>query len=81
MNANFWLGSVIALCHRGQSFWILANGEIKKVASCKVKPFELLDREVNKEKEVTKKIMLDDGLKDVDKEDKSERDKIENDKI
>ena len=38
MNANSWLGLAIFLCHRGQSVWILANGEIIKVASCKIKP-------------------------------------------
>lgn len=51
MNANYWLGPAIVLCHRGQSVWLLANGEIKKVASYKLKPYELLEREKNKEKQ------------------------------
>ena len=49
INANSQIGSAIVLCHRGQSVWILANGEIKKVAPCKVKPHKILDREKNKE--------------------------------
>ena len=66
MNANSWLGPAVVLCHRCQSVWILGNREIKKVASCKVKPYELLDREKNKEREVMEKIMLEEGLKNVD---------------
>ena len=81
MNANSWLGLAIVLCHRGQSVWILANGEIKKEASCKVKLYELLDRENNKEKEVTEKIMQEDGLKDIDKETISKKKKLKDARI
>ena len=43
-------------------------GDIKKVAACKVKPFELLDRKENKEKDkkVSKKVMLEHGWEDVE---------------
>ena len=54
------------LCQRGQSVWVHTNSDIKKVAACKVKPYELLKREDNKEKQVKEKIMLEDGLKDVE---------------
>ena len=39
------------------------NGDIKKVAAYKVKPYELVDRKENedKEKEVPRKAMLEDG--------------------
>ena len=52
LSANSWLGLAIVLCHRGQTVWLLANGEIKKVASCKVKPYKLIDR--NTEDNVTR---------------------------
>ena len=42
------------------------NGDIKKVTACKVKPYELIDRKENKVKEVSKKVMLEDGLEDVE---------------
>ena len=45
MNGNSWLGPAAVLCQRGQSVWLHMNGDIKKVAACKVKPFELIDRE------------------------------------
>ena len=44
MNGNSWLGAVAVLCQRGQSFWLHTNGDIKKFAACKVKPYELIDR-------------------------------------
>ena len=54
-----------------KSVWIHMNGDIKKVAECKVKPFQLVDREsikdVSKEGDaVSKKVMLEDGLQDVE---------------
>ena len=44
------------------------NGDIKKVAVCKVKPYELVDRRENEDKndKVSKKVMLEDGLEDVE---------------
>ena len=44
MNGNSWLGPAAVLCQRGQSVWLHTNGDIKKVAACKVKPYELIDR-------------------------------------
>ena len=66
MNGNSWLGPAAVLCQRGQSVWLHTNGDIKKVTACKVKPYELVDRELNKEKEVLNKVMLEDGLKNVE---------------
>ena len=43
MNGNSWLGLAAVLCQRGQSVWLHTNGDIKKVAACKVKPYELVD--------------------------------------
>merc|ERR1712239_74197 len=45
LNGTFWLGPISVLCQRGQSVWIHTNGDIKKVAACKTKPYELLDME------------------------------------
>ena len=45
LNSNSWLGPASVLCQRGQSVWIHTNGDIKKVAACKVKPFELIEEE------------------------------------
>ena len=68
MNGNSWLGPAAVLCQRGQSVWLHTNGDIKKVAACKVKPYELVDREENedKDKKVSKKVMLEDRLEDVE---------------
>ena len=71
MNGNSWLGPAVVLCQQGQSVWIHTNGDIKKVVAYKVKPFQLVDREsikdVSKEGDaVSKKVMLEDGLKDVE---------------
>ena len=47
MNGNSWLGPAAILCQRGQSVWLHTNKDIKKVAACKVKPYELVDRKEN----------------------------------
>ena len=49
LNGNSWLGPAAVLCQRGQSVWIHTHGDIKKVAACRVKPFQLVNRE-NKER-------------------------------
>ena len=45
-NGNAWLGPAAVLCQRGQSVWLHTHGDIKKVAACRVKPFQLVDREL-----------------------------------
>ena len=62
------MGPAAVLCQRGQSVWLHTTRDIKKVAACKVKPYKLVDREENKDmdKKVSKKVMLEDGLEDVD---------------
>ena len=52
------------LCQRGQSVWVHTIGEIKKVVACKVKPFQLVDRNSIKDS-VSKKVMLEDRLEDI----------------
>ena len=80
LNGNSWLGPASVLCQRGQSVWIHTNGDIKKVAACKTKPYELLDLEPQNtqdspDSQITvpdsqsqgkkqKMVMLEDGLSD-----------------
>ena len=70
LNGNAWLGPAAILCHRGQSVWLHTHSDIEKVASCRVKPFQLVDRELLKnvsEKSVEKRhVMLEDRLQNVD---------------
>ena len=42
-NGNSWLGPASVLCQRGQSVWLHTNGDIRKVAASKVRPYELVD--------------------------------------
>ena len=47
-NGNAWMGPAAVLCHRGQSVWIHTHGDVKKVAACRVKLYQLMDREAVK---------------------------------
>ena len=44
-DGNNWFGPALVLCQRGQSMWLHSQGDIKKVAACKVKPYKLLQVE------------------------------------
>ena len=63
LNGNSWLGPAAVLCQSGQSVWINSAGDIKIVASCRTKPFQLVDRD---EKRVSTKVMLEEGLEDIE---------------
>ena len=68
-NGNSWLGPASVLCQRGQSVWLRTYGDIRKVAACKVRPYELVDTENLTDPQDSQKkkvVMLEDGLKDVD---------------
>ena len=64
LNGNSWLGPVAVLCQRGQSVWLHAHGDVKKVAACPVKPIELVDRgslkNESKESVERRHVMLED---------------------
>ena len=49
LNNNAWLGPAAVLCHRGQSVWLHAHSDVKMVASCRVKPYQLIDRNAVKD--------------------------------
>ena len=48
-----WHGPALVICQRGNTVFIHSNGEIRKVAACKVKPCELKKREVDRKEENT----------------------------
>ena len=68
MNGNSWLGPAAVPCRRGQNVGLHTYGDIKKAPACKVKPYELIDQELDeyKGKKTTKKVMMEDGLEDVE---------------
>ena len=72
------------LCHRGHSGWLHMHYDIYKVAACRLKLFQLIDREAVKnesEQEAEQRqVMLKDGLQDVDKLQDNLKDK-ENDTV
>ena len=82
MNGTLWLGPAAVLCQRGQSVWLHTHGDVKKVAACRVKPFQLVDRELLKSKSEKsaeeKHVMLEDRFKNVD--DLQEGDNLEDEK-
>ena len=54
--------------------WLHTNGDIKKVAACKVRPYELVDTENLTHSTDTRKkkvVMLEDGLADVKENDET----------
>ena len=69
LNGNSWLGPASVLCQRGQSVWLHTNGDIRKVAACKVRPYELIDTQDSQDSQSQSKkkkvVMLEDGLADV----------------
>ena len=70
-DANAWFGPALVLCQQGQSVWLHSQGDIKKVAVCKVKKYKLKDRDNNSDTYKDKKknddqVMLEDGLAEVE---------------
>ena len=50
------------VCQRGQSVYLHMHGDLKKVAACRVKPFELVDQDEKEESTFAKDVMLEDVL-------------------
>ncbi len=46
-----WHGPASVICQRGNAIFIHSNGDIKKVAACKIKPYELKERTEEKKEE------------------------------
>ena len=75
LNGNSWLGPALVLCPRGQSVWLHTNGDIRKVAACKVRPYELINTQDSQDSQSQSKkkkvVMLEDGLADVKENDET----------
>merc|ERR1712002_857491 len=41
-----WHGPASVICQRGNTVFLHANGEVRKLAACRVKPYELRERKV-----------------------------------
>ena len=64
LNGNAWIGRALVVTQRGQSVYLHTHGDLKKIAACRVKPFELVNSGENILK--TKEVMKEDGLVDID---------------
>ena len=45
LNGNVWIELAILVTQRGQSVYLHTHGDLKKIAACRVKPFELVEVE------------------------------------
>ena len=64
LNGNAWIGPALVVTQRGQSVYLHTHGDLKKIAACRVKPYELVNTDENASN--TKEVMKEDGLGDVD---------------
>ena len=63
-NENAWIGPPLVVTKRGQSVYLHTHGDLKKIAACRVKPYELVNTDKNTHN--TKEGMKEDGLEDID---------------
>ena len=93
MDKKAWLGPVKVFCQRGRDVYIFANGNLKKLPSCKVRPF-VCDSESNsiienssdvKSKTVTidtkEKVFESQDCDDNDSEERADRAEMEKDAV
>ena len=67
LNGNAWIGPALVVTQQGQSVYLHTHGDLKKIAACRVKPFEFIEREEQTAStENNKEVMLEDGLEDVE---------------
>ena len=81
-DTNAWHGPASVLCQKGQSVFVHANGEIRKVHTCKVKPYELMEREEEDSEKWNNWKLKDDEEKEDEagsKEDQKEKKEVEED--
>jgi hypothetical protein len=60
-----WLGPVKVFCQRGENVWVWANGDLKKVAKCKIQIYH--QKNIQEE---------DEEVKEVEKETNMEKEKV-----
>ena len=44
LNGNAWIGPAMVVTQRGQSVYLHTHSDLKKIAACRVKPYELVNR-------------------------------------
>ena len=67
LNGNAWIGPALVVTQRGQSVYLHTHGDLKKIAACRVKPFELVEvEEQTTSTDNNKEVMLEDGLEEVE---------------
>ena len=76
LNGNAWLGPALVVTQRGQSVYLHTHGDLKKIAACRVKPYELIHTEEHSSQNTqntkehttpnTRKVMLEGGLEDIE---------------
>ena len=64
LNGNAWIGPALVVTQRGQSVYLHTHGDPKKIAACRVKPYELVNTDESTHN--TKEVMQEDGLEDID---------------
>ena len=57
------MGPALVVTQRGQSVYLHTHGDLKKIAACKVKPYELVNTDENTNN--IKEVMKEDGLEDI----------------
>ena len=62
LNGNAWIGPALVVTQRGWSVYLHTHGDLKKIAACRVKPYELVNTE---ETRTNKEVMKEDGLEDI----------------
>ena len=66
MNGNAWLGPAVVVYQRGQRVYLHTHGDLKKIAECRVKPFQLVDCAGMEDSAPSKEVMLKEVLEDVE---------------
>ena len=64
INDNALIGPALVVTQRGQSVYLHTHGDLKKIAACRVKPYELIDTESTQSN--TREVILEDGLEYVE---------------
>ena len=47
LNGNVWIGPALVITQRVQSVYLHTHGDLKKIAACRVKPYELVNADGN----------------------------------
>ena len=64
LNGNAWLEPAAVVCQQGQIVYLHTHGDLKKIAACLVKPYELIDQD--EDPALGKEVITKDGLENVE---------------